>query len=691
MKLWRVVFSFLTLCGAAYLAFSRETRKSILNDVMPLPGGNSDSKEYSRFSDYSDRSTKFGNGSDRNNNTDEGNHNVININISGIPGGSSSGTAGEKSATISGEDGEDGRDGEDGFTPYIGENGNWFINGVDTGHPSRGADGINGMAGSGTVVIPTIGSNGNWFINGVDTGKPSRGATGPTGASGRDGYNGADGRDGVCQTCPGATVDIPVTPVTPEVYPDPVVEYTNPNFTLLVGDNCQLVAKGFVGGSGLFQISSKTYDSTVSALADKSNFVDVSAGSNYTFTNVPSGSRSVIIRDKNNPDRVVVRSAQSVCVSNGTTNTGTTNTGTTNTGTTNTGTTNTGTTNTGTTTPTVQPIDFVLSAGNCSASVGSVTGGSGNYEVNQVTYSTAAAALSGVWRDLSGSFALASVPAGTRFMAVRDRLNPSLVTVQSVVVSCASQTQTNQADTGTTIPPQTQFIPPITFGVSHPNPCQVLVQNFAGGGNGVHQIGTTTFASAVDASNNRSFENVSAYKTYNNVPAGTRYIAVRNAAYPATIVVKSIVVSCSNTSNTTTARVTAVSSCLGYPSSWFPLVNGVSNPAVYLYRSMFYLQFNATLSDKNPDSQVFDNLFYSDLVSKGWPVSLTPELLCERYSWQLAHPVVLSNQVSSGRGTSAGLTPVTVEVEKGDGGQWIYSPRSPNPIWFPDGTAPGDN
>ena len=40
-----------------------------------------------------------------------------------------------------------GADGADGATPEIGENGNWWINGEDTGKPSRGADGAAGADG----------------------------------------------------------------------------------------------------------------------------------------------------------------------------------------------------------------------------------------------------------------------------------------------------------------------------------------------------------------------------------------------------------------------------------------------------------------------------------------------------------------------------------------------------------------
>ena len=71
----------------------------------------------------------------------------------------------------------------------IGENGNWVINGEDTGKPSKGADG--------TTPTVTIGENGNWVINGEDTGKPSKGADGttPTVAIGTNGnwvINGTD-------------------------------------------------------------------------------------------------------------------------------------------------------------------------------------------------------------------------------------------------------------------------------------------------------------------------------------------------------------------------------------------------------------------------------------------------------------------------------------------------------------------
>ncbi|NJJ36686.1 hypothetical protein GSQ51_17790 [Clostridioides difficile] len=91
--------------------------------------------------------------------------------------------------------------------PSIGENGNWFVNGEDTGKSSKGNKGDIGNEGKSayetwrdisenkdktvqefieslkggkgaTGSTPSIGENGNWFIDENDTGKPSRGEAG---------------------------------------------------------------------------------------------------------------------------------------------------------------------------------------------------------------------------------------------------------------------------------------------------------------------------------------------------------------------------------------------------------------------------------------------------------------------------------------------------------------------------------
>lgn len=62
--------------------------------------------------------------------------------------------------------GANGKDGENGKTPYVGENGNWYIGADDTGKPSRGAKGEPGQDG----VTPTF------SIESVETGEPGTNA-----------------------------------------------------------------------------------------------------------------------------------------------------------------------------------------------------------------------------------------------------------------------------------------------------------------------------------------------------------------------------------------------------------------------------------------------------------------------------------------------------------------------------------
>ena len=61
--------------------------------------------------------------------------------------------------------------GDDGLTPYIGENGNWWIGETDTGVKANGSDGAAG-------ATPYIGENGNWWIGETDTGIQARGVDG---------------------------------------------------------------------------------------------------------------------------------------------------------------------------------------------------------------------------------------------------------------------------------------------------------------------------------------------------------------------------------------------------------------------------------------------------------------------------------------------------------------------------------
>lgn len=81
--------------------------------------------------------------------------------------------------------GANGKDGENGETPYVGENGNWYIGANDTGKPSRGAKGDKGEPGA-------------------------KGDKGDTGAKGEPGSPGAKGDKGD----PGVTPNLTIGTVT---------------------------------------------------------------------------------------------------------------------------------------------------------------------------------------------------------------------------------------------------------------------------------------------------------------------------------------------------------------------------------------------------------------------------------------------------------------------------------------------
>ena len=110
-----------------------------------------------------------------------------------------------------GANGAAGANGKNGITPTIGDNGNWYIGDTDTGRPSRGEKGLQGISGvyvgSGDMpegynvqidpdgtpseIIPYIGANGNWWIGETDTGIAAQGPQGPKGDKG-DAFTYAD-------------------------------------------------------------------------------------------------------------------------------------------------------------------------------------------------------------------------------------------------------------------------------------------------------------------------------------------------------------------------------------------------------------------------------------------------------------------------------------------------------------------
>lgn len=83
-----------------------------------------------------------------------------------LDGGNKMPVTGEK-----GDKGDKGDTGDDGLTPYIGDNGNWWIGTTDTGVKAQGNTGTNGQT-------PHIGDNGNWWIGTTDTGVKAQGDKG---------------------------------------------------------------------------------------------------------------------------------------------------------------------------------------------------------------------------------------------------------------------------------------------------------------------------------------------------------------------------------------------------------------------------------------------------------------------------------------------------------------------------------
>lgn len=88
-----------------------------------------------------------------------------------------------------------GKDGIDGKTPFIGDNGNWWVGDTDTGQKAQGERGEQGIPGSsgqkgsdGKTPVINISENGTWVINGTDTGINAFGDKGDKGDDGDSAY-----------------------------------------------------------------------------------------------------------------------------------------------------------------------------------------------------------------------------------------------------------------------------------------------------------------------------------------------------------------------------------------------------------------------------------------------------------------------------------------------------------------------
>ena len=98
-------------------------------------------------------------------------------------------TDGTKASIANGKDGKDGQNGQDGKegdTPFIGEDGNWWIGTTNTGVQAKGEDGKDGQNGEDgkdgqdgqNGLTPFIGEDGNWWIGTTNTGVKATGTAG---------------------------------------------------------------------------------------------------------------------------------------------------------------------------------------------------------------------------------------------------------------------------------------------------------------------------------------------------------------------------------------------------------------------------------------------------------------------------------------------------------------------------------
>lgn len=124
---------------------------------------------------------------------------IVSQAVSQIPSGEN-GLSAYEIAVLYGFDGTEeewllslkGDNGKDGITPEIGENGNWFIGGDDTGIPSRGEQGPKGEKGD----IGPQGPKGEKGDNGQNGSQGEPGERGLQGLQGEKGEQGIPGEDG---------------------------------------------------------------------------------------------------------------------------------------------------------------------------------------------------------------------------------------------------------------------------------------------------------------------------------------------------------------------------------------------------------------------------------------------------------------------------------------------------------------
>lgn len=164
-----------------------------------------------------------------------------------------------------------GPQGEPGSTPIIGINGNWFINGVDTGLPSRGIQGVAGPQGpaGATGPIGATGPQGPQGVQGIQGEPGPAGETGPQGPQGIQGIQGEPGPTGATgpQGPVGETGPQGIQGEVGPQGPAGVVANFADFYALMPTDNATPVG---VGEDVAFPQNGPTSNSTITRLTDNS-------------------------------------------------------------------------------------------------------------------------------------------------------------------------------------------------------------------------------------------------------------------------------------------------------------------------------------------------------------------------------------------------------------------------------------
>ena len=296
----------------------------------------------------------------------------------------------------------------------------------------------------------------------------------------------------------------------------------------------------FVGGSGEYQASDVTHSSEAFALSGI--FTDVTTTRAYTGLGI--GTYWIALRDKNDVGNVIAHSFDvTICPTTTIAPPSTTTLAPTSS-------TTTAVPTSSTTSTTIPPLNFTAEGGcehgtlgDGGGSIFNFIGGSGEYQASDVTHSSEALALSGIFTDVTTTRAYTGLGIGTYWVALRDKNDVGNVIAHSFdVTTCPTTTIAPSTTTlapvssTTTISPTSSTtsttIPPVNFiaegGCEHGTSGDGggAIFSFTGG-SGVYQASDAVHSSEALALSG-VFTDVTTTRAYSSLSDGTYWVALRD-------------------------------------------------------------------------------------------------------------------------------------------------------------------